>query len=314
VDIADLPWQRTGTALVVFAHETDVVCRRLLETTAEKVTESMTAATTFARSPLVISAGNLTAGPVQATFRDGDRESLLHNYLVLVRRMRGQLREPTITLRNADISALADHLGASQELVLDDLLDRMGATRAQRKALLAMFAVGALSIVATGSVALELSSAGALAEGSLDAPPAAETVELVASSAPVATAPSEIPVLEVVAPATTAVAPAVAAPDAELPIGAGGDDWEYTLSLHQLTQALAIRPAAQAALAGTEGVGVADDGSAVAVGQPPVPPTEGVGVGDDGFTVAVAQPPMPADGIGVADDGSVVGVAPPPVP
>ena len=88
----------------------------------------MNAVTTFNRTPLVISAGNLTSGPVQATFRVGDRESLLHNYLVLVRRMRGQLREPTITLRNADISALAEHLGASQEAVLDDLLDRMGAT------------------------------------------------------------------------------------------------------------------------------------------------------------------------------------------
>jgi len=317
VDTTPRPWQNREAELTGFAHEPDVVCRRLLETTAEKVTEQMNAVTTFNRTPLVISAGNLTSGPVHATFRDGDRESLLHNYLVLVRRMRGQLREPTITLRNADISALAEHLGASQEAVLDDLLDRMGATRAQRKALLAMFAVGALSIVATGSVALELSSVGALAEGSSDIPPVVEVVEaaqidpVVAPAPPAVAAAPEVPVVAE-APAATTTVPV---PQAELPIALGGDDWEYALSLHQLAHALSTQPPELAATSPAEGVGVADDGSTVAVGQPPVPPSVGVGVADDGSTVAVGQPPVPpAEGIGVADDGSVVGVAPPPVP
>ncbi len=91
---------------------------------------------------------------------DGDRESLLHNYLVLIRRSGDSSDSPLITLRDRDISALAEHLGASEERVLGDLLDRMGATRAQRKALMAMFAAGVLTIVATGSVALDLAPAG----------------------------------------------------------------------------------------------------------------------------------------------------------
>jgi hypothetical protein len=108
----------------------------------------------------------------------------------------------------------------------------------------------------------------------------------------------------------------MAVPQPELAIAAGGDDWEYTLSLHQLAHALATQPPALALPgASTAGVGVADDGSTVAVAQPPVPPSEGVGVADDGSTVAVAQPPVPpSEGVGVADDGSTVAVAPPPVP
>jgi hypothetical protein len=138
----------------------------------------MPTAPAFQRTPLVISAGTLVAGPVNASFRDGDPESLLHSYLVLVRQLRGQQREPTITLRSADISALAGHLGSSEERVLDDLLGRMGATRAQRRALAAMFAVGALTIVATGSIALELSSTGVSAVGTVGDTPVVEVVQV----------------------------------------------------------------------------------------------------------------------------------------
>ncbi len=204
----------------------------------------MNAATTLPRTPLVISAGNLTAGPIEATFRDGDRESLLHNYLVLVRRLRGQLSEQTITLRNADVAALAEHLDASQETVLGDLLDRMGATRVQRKAVLAMFAVGALSIVATGSVALELSSGDALAPTSTDTPPAAvEDARTGDVTGPTAT--DEAPETAVESPAVageSVVATTGAVPPPELALALGGDDWEYTLSLRRLAHALSTQP------------------------------------------------------------------------
>jgi hypothetical protein len=271
----------------------------------------MSAAQVFHRTPLVISAGQLVAGPVNATYRAGDRESLLHNYLVLIRQIRGEQREPTITLRGADISALAEHLGASEERVLEDLLDRMGATRAQRKALLAMFAAGVLTIVATGSIALDLAPAGALAqEGTaegvvgvvvptVDVEPA---VELATTPAPAAqtAAPTEAPTVS------------VDVPEPEMALAIGGADWEYTLSLHQLALALA-EPLADAEP--IEGVGVADDGSVVGVGQAPLPMPEGVGVADDGSVVGVGQAPLPMpEGVGVADDGSVVGVGQPPLP
>jgi hypothetical protein len=263
----------------------------------------MSAAHALHRTPLVISAGQLVAGPVNATYREGDRESLLHNYLVLIRQIRGEQREPTITLRGEDISALAEHLGASEERILDDLLDRMGATRAQRKALLAMFAAGVLTIVATGSIALDLAPAGVLAQGST-----AEGVIGVVE----APAASPDPVIEVVTPSAPVPAVSVDVPEPEMAIATGGTDWEYTLSLHRLAAALA-EPLADADL--PEGVGVADDGSIVAVGQAPLPMPEGVGVADDGSIVGVGQAPLPMpEGVGVADDGSIVGVGQPPLP
>ncbi len=114
----------------------------------------MPAATAFERTPLVVTAGSLNAGQAHSTFYVDDRDSLLHSYLVLIRKLRGQQRQSSITLRGEDISVLAEHLGASEERILEDLLERMGATRAQRTALPALFAAGVLTFVATGSVAL----------------------------------------------------------------------------------------------------------------------------------------------------------------
>ena len=246
----------------------------------------MSTATAFQRTPLVISAGTLVAGPVNAAFRAGDPGSLLHSYLVLVRQLRGQQRESTITLRSADISALATHLGSSEERVLDDLLDRMGATRAQRRALAAMFAVGALTIVATGSIALEFSPAGVAAEGTVGATPAVEVVQenpLATAAVPVAAVVPVVPVeAEALADAPTAW------PEPELAIAGEGADWEIVVALQLLTQALAEQSDQAVSV---EGEGVADDGSIVAVGTPPVPPVEGEGVADDGSIVAVGTPP-----------------------
>ena len=249
-------------------HELALTCRRLSETSAGKVPHSMSTATAFQRTPLVISAGTLVAGPVNAAFRAGDPGSLLHSYLVLVRQLRGQQRESTITLRSADISALATHLGSSEERVLDDLLDRMGATRAQRRALAAMFAVGALTIVATGSIALELSSSGVAAEGRIGDIAAVEVVQ------------PNPPVTMGVQASTVRTEPLVetraASLEPELAIAGAGADWDVVVAVHLLKQSLADVPSDESippAVAGEgEGVGVADDGSIVAVGLPPAPP------------------------------------------
>ncbi len=242
----------------------------------------MPAATVFQRTPLVVAAGNLVAGPVHATFRDGDRESLLHSYLVLVRQLRGQQRAPSITLRGDDICAIADHLGVSKESVLDDLLDRMGATRAQRKALFALFAMGALSIVATGSVALDLAPAGALARDSSGGAPVIESVEVFPSS-----------VLPVAGVSAAETAPIEVVSEPELAVAVGGAEWELMVSLQQLAHALSTSSVDVLDVVPAEGVGVADDGSVVAVAEPPVPMPEGVGVADDGSVVAVGPPPIP---------------------
>ncbi len=274
----------------------------------------MPTAAAFLRTPLVITAGDLVAGPVHATFRDGDRESLLHSYLVLVRELRGQQREPSITLRSDDICAIADHLGVSEQRVLDDLLDRMGATRAQRRALLAMFALGALSIVATGSVAIDPAPAGAYAQGSSDVAPVIEAVD--ATSVPAMSSVDDALADDALV-VRAETRPLDAVPEPELAVAIGGAEWELMVSVQQLAHALSTPSAADLGVAPAldQGVGVADDGSVVAVAEPPVPMQEGVGVADDGSVVAVGEPPVPMqEGVGVADDGSVVAVAEPPVP
>ena len=241
----------------------------------------MSSTSTVERTPLVISAGDLVVGPVHASFRGDDPRSLLHNYLVLIRQLRGQQREPQLTLRGEDISALADHLDTSETAVLGDLLDLMGATRSQRKALFSLFAAGALIIVATGSVALNLSSDGAAAELS--------PVELVAAAAPEARA---------VAPTTTVIETPTVEPEEfvlqpVMAIAYGGTEWTSAVELSTSAAPASTSSDDEAVTTGTPGQGVADDGSTVAVAPPPVPPVEGVGIADDGSTVAVAPPPVP---------------------
>jgi hypothetical protein len=250
----------------------------------------MMSATLMQRTPLVISAGDLVVGPVRASFHDDDPASLLHNYLVAIRELRGQQRERRLTLRGEDISALAEHLGTTETTVLGDLLDLMGATRAQRHALFTLFAAGALTIVATGSVALNLPTSEVAAE-----PRDPVGIE---SSADVAVEP--------IAVRSTTDHETSSAPS-------GPEAFPAQLA--------ATLPAAEVAVALVEGVGIADDGSTVAVAPAPIPPVEGEGVADDGSIVAVAPPPVPAvapgpavEGEGVADDGSIVAVAPPPIP
>jgi hypothetical protein len=244
------------------------------------------------RTPLVISAGDLVVGPIHASYRESDPGSLLHNYLVLIRQLRGQQRERRLTLRGEDISALAEHLGTTETTVLGDLLDLMGATRAQRHALFTLFAAGALTIVATGSVALNLPTSGVAAE--LRGPVAVQSPadEFVAAERPASRA--------------------TAAPNTS--IASSGPEAFPAATPAPLAVAL---PVADGAVVLPEGVGIADDGSTVAVAPPPLPPMpEGEGVADDGSTVAVAPPPLPPmpEGEGVADDGSIVAVAPPPLP
>jgi len=265
----------------------------------------MSSTSTVERTPLVISAGDLVVGPVHASFRDDDPTSLLHNYLVLIRQLRGQQREPQLTLRGEDISALAQHLDTSETAVLGDLLDLMGATRAQRKALFSLFAAGALIIVATGSVALNLSSDGAAAE--------LAPVELVAAAAP--EAPAMAQTTTVIETPTTE--PEEFGLEPVMAIAYGGTEWASAVELSTSVAPATTTSDDEAVTSGTPGPGegVADDGSTVAVAPPPVPPVEGVGIADDGSTVAVAPPPVPpVEGVGIADDGSTVAVAPPPVP
>lgn len=287
------------------------------------------------RTPLVISSGDLICGSFRAPFREGDADSLLRNYLVAVREMRGQRRDRTITLREDDLTTLAGHLGSNEASVLEQLLSLMGATREQRTALLAMLAAGALTVVATGTIVLNVSADGV----SADVPPVVDT------GAPAAAGEAVAQAVSVAAVSLAATTEALAVAEVTAP--------PVTVDAHEITTAPAIDAAGAAALAEAGLVpairsvldadapatdvpaldtpatdaplvdppaaeGATDDGATVAVAPPPVPPANtGTGIDDSGATVAVAPPPVPpaeTPGVGVDDSGATVAVAAPPVP
>ena len=246
----------------------------------------MSTSATFQRTPLVISAGQLSCGTADASFRDGDVDSLLNSYLVFVRELRGQRRERTITLRENDLSTLAGYIGTSREAVLSGLLDLMGATRAQRTALVALLATGALTMVATGTIVLNLSADGVTADipgatgaGATPAQAVAAVGEARTVAPRLAAPPREAPVVE------EAAAPAVAAIEVDVgdltPAVLGVLDTGLPAASEPLVQVEAEapsltetpEPAAWPAPEPNVGVGVDDSGATVAVAQPPVPPS-----------------------------------------
>ena len=283
------------------------------------------------RRPIVIADTQLRAGGATAPVRSDEPEALLREYLRLIRRVRNQRRDRSVALRRTDIVTLAEHLGWSDDEVLERLADLMGATRRQRAAMLAVLATGAALITVSSPFAAAAADAGHAVVAhdqppivvsadhlsmSWHAPTARPAARVVAPDAivhDVATGSHEsrqAPVLEVqlerdsapqpsarhdfnpTAPAATPKPDSPAAPPAPAPHQAAADG----------EQAPIAKP------------DVADPPPApdevepqVAVGQPPVPPA----IDDDGNQVAVGQPPVPP---AIDDHGNQVAVGQPPVP
>jgi LPXTG-site transpeptidase (sortase) family protein len=172
------------------------------------------------RKPLSIKGGVIKAGGVRIDFVAGDPTSLLTAYLRLIRAMRDQKKTPAIALRRDDIEELARSLGVSGEEVVDRLASLMGATSAQRTALRALFA--------TGAIVIGLAAAGAVSSPGVAAAQASSVV--VAAPTPAALTGSNteatmtisvakgaalLPALRLTAPAQTeAVAPDAASASA----------------------------------------------------------------------------------------------------
>lgn len=306
----------------------------------------------FRRNPLVISGNVLASGDHTATFNAGNPDALLRSYLIFVRDMRGQRREPSIQLRNEDISVLAAHLGMAEASVLGGLLDLMGATRAQRSTMLALLAAGALTVVLSGSIVSSLSDDGvsvglgrladavqaavsgsdartdasaATSSGTAEVAAPADTATAEAPAAASEGAGSAVAPRAVTAPAvTTPIAPAVPAVTASNVVISDSATITPSLDVLQSPAAAAASAAAASAAAGEPvSIGVTADGSLVASVAPPVPDTSDepvvTAVLPDGSTVGVAAPPVPPspdEGVATGElpDGTTVGVAAPPVP
>lgn len=285
----------------------------------------------------------MSSGERTTTFRRGSADALLRSYLIFVRDLRGQRREPSIELRSDDVGVLATHLGVGEEVVLGGLLDLMGATRAQRSAMLAMLAAGALTVVLTGSVVSGLSDDGvsvefgrladavhaavSSAEGSAtdtstsesDAVSSAEgpatdtstsesTTAHRAMVAPAASEPTQLPSQSAAPPSTASRGTATDRPPAQT--SARGP--VATTPRPEVLRSVA------AATAGDVPSSSSDDSDTFAGSASGEPVS--IGVAPDGSVVASVAPPVPAvtpeEPVAIAElpDGTTVGVAAPPVP
>ena len=104
------------------------------------------------RLPLVIRPhGVVSTGGVSASFTPHDPTSLLVSYLRLVRRLRNAEEVPSITLRRDDVESLAAYLDVPGERIIERLAGLMGATRVQRRAMVATFVAGAVVIGLVGT-------------------------------------------------------------------------------------------------------------------------------------------------------------------
>jgi hypothetical protein len=124
------------------------------------------------RLPLVIQgSGVVSSGGHATSFDPSDVDSLLGNYLRLVRTMRGAERTAIIDLRRSDIDTLSEYLEMSGAIVVERLARLMGATRQQRRALAGTFLAGALVISLSGVAAAGVAGAAFdINDGAVDSP------------------------------------------------------------------------------------------------------------------------------------------------
>ncbi|MFN8023846.1 MAG: hypothetical protein U0Q03_20105 [Acidimicrobiales bacterium] len=99
-----------------------------------------------------------TAGSA-ISFDPDDTDSLLENYLRLVRSMRGAEQPKAIELRRSDVDVLAAYLELPGEAVVERLAALMGATQLQRRVLAGMFVAGAMVIGLSAAAAANLQAA-----------------------------------------------------------------------------------------------------------------------------------------------------------
>lgn len=104
-----------------------------------------------AREPvLVMATGTIAAGGMDEAFTPGDVESLLKAYLTLIRRLRGANPEDAIVLRREDLIDIADQLERPRPEIVDRVAVLLGATGAQRRAMVDLYLSGASVVGVAG--------------------------------------------------------------------------------------------------------------------------------------------------------------------
>jgi transcriptional regulator with XRE-family HTH domain len=130
------------------------------------------------RLPLEIDArGVVSTGGSAISFDPDDVDSLLTNYLRLVRSLRGQERPQAIELRRNDVEVLALYLEMPGEHVVERLAALMGATQLQRRVLAGMFVAGAMVIGLSAAASANLQAAEHSNTTDRPSPPSTLTVD-----------------------------------------------------------------------------------------------------------------------------------------
>lgn len=99
---------------------------------------------------LLLATGTIATGGMDETFDPGDVESLLAAYLRLVRRLRGANVDEVITLRREDLIDIADQLERPRPEIVDRVAVLLGATGAQRRAMVELYLSGASVVGVVG--------------------------------------------------------------------------------------------------------------------------------------------------------------------
>lgn len=240
----------------------------------------------------VLPGGVLMIGRSKAEHDPDDPESLLTAYLSLVRKVRHQQREAAIVLRRDDITALSGLLGPSENEIIEQLGSLMGATRSQRRAMVKLFAAGAL-VIGVGGLTAATARAGHELSGTVAERAAIEVVVdqsddtfdsvFAAMPAPELAAMPAQPAAATGRPEAADLAPLVA----QAREAAARTDVVISDSVEALVgTAPAAAPAAPAATAPSAPAGVTDDVAATTPVVGSIPDT-------DPSLVDIGSPPVP---------------------
>lgn len=120
------------------------------------------------RTPIMIEAGTLSVGGVARSFEADNPQSLMREYLLLVRALRRQEAAPEVPLRRDDVEVIARHVGSAHEAVVATLTSLMGSTQSKRVAM--------VGLLATSVAVLGLVGTAAALGSTDDAPPATTMV------------------------------------------------------------------------------------------------------------------------------------------
>ncbi len=92
---------------------------------------------------LLLATGTVATGGMDEAFDPGDVDSLLNAYLRLIRRLRGANEDQAITLRCDDLIDIADQLERPRPEIVDRVAVLLGASGAQRRAMVELYLSGA---------------------------------------------------------------------------------------------------------------------------------------------------------------------------